>query len=167
VLVDKLKGKKQPAKNQLSDEQEADADLATAIGRNVIANPDMQQAMSQLVKSADPVMALGQFVSQLVMNVKEKAQQSDMPIDDMVWMASGGVVERLIEESAILAETFGVDVPKAAEAAIYEEVMNVLKMASKAGSQPQQPGAPQGQPQPTQGGPQLLQAQPPVEGGMY
>jgi hypothetical protein len=159
MIVDKIKGKeKAPAKGgiKLDDAQEADADLATAIGVRVMHEPDMMGALEQLLGSAEPVMAMGQFISQLVMNIKEKSDQSGMPIDDMVWMAKGGVVDRLIDQASLLAETFGVDMPASAEPAVMQEVMNVIKLAGSAGQgggQPQPQGAPVAGPPSPQGSP--------------
>ena len=137
---------------KLSKEQEVDADLATAMGLKVISDPSISQALGELTSSAEPNMALGQFVAQLVMTIKEQSQQNDMAIDDSVWLANGGVVDRLIDQLRIEVEDLGISIPVGDEALINEEVLNVLKLASKAGT---------GQPQATQAaGPQLLQGAP-------
>lgn len=158
MLVDKLKDKSSKNKRtSLSEEQEADADLATAIGVRLMNEPDMQQAIGQLVNSAEPTMAIGQFVGQMVMNIKEKSMQAQMDIDDQVWLAEGGVVDRLIEQASLEAESFGVSLPRGAEAAVQEEVMNVLKLAASSGQG--------GQPQQQAGSP-MVQAPMMVGGGM-
>lgn len=137
---------------KLSKEQEVDADLATAMGLKVISDPFTSQALGELTSSAEPNMALGQFVAQLVMTIKEQSQQNDMAIDDSVWLANGGVVDRLIDQLRIEVEDLGISIQVGDEALINEEVLNVLKLASKAGTgQPQAPQA---------AGPQLLQGAP-------
>lgn len=154
IMQELKKGQPSPEQgSQLSEEQEVDADLATAMGIRVMADPKTQEGLGQLVGAAEPSMALGQFIAQLVLNIKEQSEKAGMPIDDMVWMADGGVVDRLIDQARIDVEDFGVSIPAGGEDVINEEVMNVLKLASKSGSAPQE--APQGA-----GGPPLLQGPP-------
>lgn len=170
MLVDKMKEKPSPkGGKKLSKEQETDAKLASTIGLMLITNPDMEKGMIQLVQSGDPVAMLGQFIGTTIIKLKEQTMQNGLDIDDMVWMAKGGVTDRLIDQAILNLDAKGMDDLDGANDAVAEEVLNVIKLAGKigqgGGQQQPQGGAPMGPEQqaaPQQPmGPPLLQ-----QGGM-
>lgn len=168
-LIEKLKGEeapKQGKKNPLSEEAEADANLATALGVKFMLEPDMQQNMGKMLSAADPVMAMGQFLSQMIMNIKEQADANGLALDDQIWLARGGVVERLFDQGSMIAESMGIDLPASAEPAVVKEVMNVLKMAAQSGQGGAQQQAPQGPPMMQQGQGGGMMMPPGEQGGM-
>ncbi len=159
MLVDKLKGNApKKGKSSLSKEQEIDVNLASAMGLTAINTPQISEALVGMAQSADPVMAVGQFVAQLILNLKEQSVNNNVPLDDKIWMAEGGVADRIIDEAILNLTTEGVDGLAGTNDAVLEEVMNVLKLAGQAGgppqggAPPQQPAAPTAPVAPQMGG---------------
>lgn len=143
MLIDKLKGKTEEPKGKsaLSKEQEIDANLATAMGLTAMQTPQIKEAMLGMAQSADPVMAVGQFVAQMILNLKEQSMNNKVPLDDKIWMAEGGVADRIIDDAILDLTTEGVDGLAGTNDAVLEEVINVIKLAGKAGSGGQGPQA--------------------------
>jgi len=57
------------------------------------------QAMSQVLQGAnDPVQALAHVIFMAIGKVREKLDQKGMKIDDKVWIAGGGVLDRVMFE---------------------------------------------------------------------
>lgn len=132
--------KKEPAKTKdLSKEEEIDARLATAMGHAALATPEIKQGLEGMLSSAEPTMAAGQVLANMVMQMREQAESANLGLSDNIWMAQGGVADRLAETMAS-----NIGAPDQA-GAIWEEALNVFKLASKVGNDQQgAPAAPQG-----------------------
>lgn len=124
---------------KLSKDEEVDARLATAMGHAALSTPEIQQGLEGMLSSADPTMAAGQVLANMVMQMREQAESNNLGLSDSIWMAQGGVADRLAETMAS-----NIGDPNQADA-IWEEALNVFKLATKAGTQQQ---APQGTPVP-------------------
>lgn len=146
MLLDNMK-KEAPAKGaKRSKEQQLDLDIATSMGKTVVSNPEMQNALVQATQSAEPTMAIGQFIAQSILKLKEESINNGLELDDNIWLSDGGVADTLIDHTVknLSGQVEGLE---GAEGAILEEVLNVVKLASQSGGAPQE-GAP-----PPQGGP--------------
>ena len=157
-----------PKGRRLSEEQETDARLGAALGVALISNPQMEEAIVKLVSSADPVMALGQYLGTTVLGLKQNADKNGLALDDSVWLAEGGVVDRMTDQLILNLSAKGMDDLRGQEDAIADETMNVLKMASQTGQQQQGPPQPQaGPPAPVAGPPVAPTPMGREVGGMY
>lgn len=136
--MDKNKSKK------LSKDEMQDVRLLTAMGSMLVNSQEMQEGIRGLVQSAEPVVAVGQLVANMVLKMKEASTAQGLQVSDNIWMAEGGVADNVIDEVVdFLAKSEGVDLG-GQEEMIWIECLNVLKLASKAGQgQPQQAGPPQ------------------------
>ena len=126
----------------LSKEEEVDVNLATAMGATALYVPEMQEAIVGLAKSADPVMVAGQLVANLVINIKEQSMSRGLDFSDKIWLADGGVADRLADEICKVIDALtGEDMEQQADK-VWIEAINVLKMMKGgADQQGQQPGA--------------------------
>ena len=149
ALEDKFAKKEAPKGKQLSDDEETDANLATAMAASVMSSPEMIKALVEQTANAEPVMAVGQYIAEAMLNLKEQADKNGLDISDSVWTADGGVADRLIDQAVLNIVAGGGPDLEGQEEAINEEVLNVLKMAMQTGGGggqppqgPQQPGPP-------------------------
>jgi hypothetical protein len=155
MIVENIKGgKPKGGKSQLTREQEIDADLVSAIAVGMLSQPQVMEGFNQMLSSGDPVAMAGQFVATSLLKMKEQSAQK-MDIDDAVWLAEGGVADRMIDQLIMNLDAEGNDGLRGAQDEIVEEVINVIKLASKSGQQPQgqQPQQGMGPPAPSQQGP--------------
>lgn len=130
-------------KSQLTKEEEVDARLATAMGEAALGTPEMQQGIVGMVQSAEPVMASGQVLANMIMQMKEKADEQGLNLSDRIWMAQGGVADRLADRLANTVQSLaGVPIGDQGDA-IWEEALNVFKLAMQTQQGGQAPGAPQ------------------------
>lgn len=162
-------GKKEPEKKgiTLSEEEEADADLATAMLVTLLSNPQMEKGLQELLSSAEPTMVLGQVVGTTIMKLKEQSMKNGIDLSDNIWLAKGGVADRAIDQLAVNLHAMGG--PPVEDEAVYEETINIIKMASRAGKGgPPQPGQqPEpGAPAPQEAGPPMPAMGDPNSGGM-
>ena len=128
------------------------------------------QALQQVLQGAeDPVAAVGNAVFMALGKVREKLEEQGMSIDDKLWVAKGGVLDRvLFEVIAILKTVLGVEQAGTAEfaSALKGSVIELMEQEDAGGGQEQAPmGAEQGGMQaPPQGPPQGPQS--PLLGGV-
>lgn len=134
---------KQAKSKKLSKDEEQDTAMATAMGATVLASEQARQGIDQMMGSAEPILAIGQVVANALLHLKEQSDKQGMGFSDNIWMAQGGVADRLIKEVVrdVDART-GEDMTSQSDK-IWIEVVNFMKMAGSAGSNPQQQGAPQ------------------------
>jgi hypothetical protein len=141
MIVDKMKNKPETKKSsKLSKEQEVDTDLASAIAVGMLSQPQVMEGFNKMIQSGDPVAMAGQFVATSILKIQEQASQK-MNIDPNVWLAGGGVADRMIDQLIMNLEAQGDDSLRGANEEVADEVLNVIKLASKAGQ-----GAPQERP---------------------
>lgn len=137
----------------LTKEEEVDANLATAMGATALYVPEMQEAIVGLAQSADPVMVAGQLVANLVVNVKEQSMTRGLDLSDKIWLADGGVADRLADELCkVIDATTGQDMDGMTDK-VWIEALNVLKMMNGGPQQGRGQGAPETAPQPAGGAP--------------
>lgn len=120
---------------ELTEEEEIDARLATAMGHAALSTPEVKQALEGMMSAAEPPMAAGQMLANLITQMKEQSDAQGLGMSDNIWMAEGGVSDRLSET---IATNMGE--PEAATA-IRQEVLEVLKMGAQVGEQNAQAGA--------------------------
>ena len=128
------------------------------------------QALQQVLQGAeDPVAAVGNAVFMALGKVRDKLEEQGMPIDDKLWVAKGGILDRvLFEVIAILKTVLGFEQAGTAEftSALKGSVIELMEQEDQGGGQEQAPmGAEQGGMQaPPQGPPQGPQS--PLLGGV-
>lgn len=174
AIQDELKKGAKPAKENkkgdlLTDEEETDVDLATAMANVALSMPEVTDSLDQMVQSAEPVLAIGQFIANMVLNIKEQAMTQGLNLSDKIWLAEGGVVDR-IDDSVVqnLAQRTGLDLTQDMQK-IWIETLNVFKLAAKTGqaaAAKQQNTPPQGAPAPAPVGANIGAAAPAINGGM-
>lgn len=152
-----------PAPNEggdLTDQEEQDADMATAMIGAVMSTPEMVQSLVQQTANADPIVAVGQYIADAMLNLKEQADANGLPLADKIWVARDGVADRMADQAILNIVAGGGPDLAGSEDAIYQEVINVLKLAQQAGS----PGDPRAGGAPAQGGqpPNAAPAGPPA-----
>lgn len=160
-----LNEQKKEVDQELDKEEEVDADLATQLGISAINDPSLEEGLIGMVQSADPSMVAGQFLGQLITQIKTNLDDNNAHLSDRVWMADGGVVDRLASMlSERIASETGIAV---APDDIYADTAEYFKFLVHAGQANQQ--AQQGAPAPgVPAGPFAQQAsQQPVGGGMF
>ncbi len=145
----------------LTDQEEKDADMATAMAGAVMSSPEMVQSLVQQTANADPIVAVGQYIADAMLNLKEQADANGVPLADKIWVARDGVADRMADQAILNIVAGGGPDLAGSEDAIYQEVINVLKLAQQsgapAGGQPPVNGAPaapapSGPPMPAPGG---------------
>lgn len=158
-LAGKAKGMgavKAPEHNQqqnLGDEENTDVQIAEAVGMKIMNTPEGRQTLEGAVgEGGDPVAKLGMFFYQLIDNLQNKFDQTDMPLSPRIWLSNNGVVdswmEDLAEEGLVPLELVG---------PVKNEVLELLKLQEQTvgnkgaggpppqeGPMPQMMGAPEG-----------------------
>lgn len=87
------------AKKTLGKEAGIDIQIAGGMVVAGLASPNGLQTMQTVLQHAqDPANALGQIVFKMMLQVKQKLQERGVPIDNNVWLADKGVVDRVIFE---------------------------------------------------------------------
>lgn len=157
------KGGDPESKGDLSSEEEIMADTAFGLTGAILFSKPSRDALLQAVSgNGDPAAIVGNFISQITMKAIEKTQESGPEIAPSVWLAQGGVVERLLSAAGDLIETeSGKKFGDKEQQAAFGEVVETLKAAMHSASnsrnaREQQPGMGQ---QPMGGPPAPMMAQ--------
>src|SRR5688572_29721026 len=127
ALEEKLK-REAPKGADLSKEEEDDADMATAMAGAVMSSEDMVSNLVQQTANAEPVMAVGQFVAEAMLGLKEQADANGMKLADKIWTAKGGVADRLVDQAILNLVAGGGPDLEGQDDAIFQEVVSVIKM---------------------------------------
>lgn len=150
------------------DPKALDIQLAGSLTAAGLLSDEGLQAMQQVLQgSQDPAAAIGNAIFMAISKVREKLDQNDMAIDDTLWAAKGGVLDRvLFEVITALKAVLGFEAAGTSEfaQAVKQSVIQLMEQESAGGGEmppqegqmpPQQaPMQPQGQPQ-MQGSPLL------------
>jgi hypothetical protein len=94
---------------------------------------------------------LGNFLASAMDRINQKLQQKGMDLSPNIWLAEGGVVDRLLDEVEELASKAGVAFDDAVSSAVFAEVVDQLKLAGQANAKGQ--SAPPAGPPPGMGAP--------------
>lgn len=154
-----------PADNK----QATDIQVAGSLVVAGLLSDEGLQALQQVLQGAkDPVAAVGNAVFMALGKVRDKLEEQGMAIDDKLWVAKGGVLDRvLFEVIAILKTVLGFEQAGTAEfaSALKGSVIQLMEQEDAGGGAQQPPtggeqggmqappqGAPQGPPSPLLGG---------------
>lgn len=144
------------------NEQATDIQMAGSLVIAGLLSEQGLQALQQVLQGAkDPVAAIGNAVFMALSVVRDKLDQQGLSIDDKLWVARGGVLDRVVfEVLVVLKEVLGVQEAKTPQfaAGLKESIMQLMTQEEQGGP-PQQSGMPpQGMPMQgggmPQGGPQ-------------
>lgn len=87
---------------EAAPEQNSDALDIQVAGSLVVAgliSDEGLRALMQVLKGAqDPAMAIGNAVFMALSKVREKLDQNGMSVNDKLWMAKGGILDRVLFE---------------------------------------------------------------------
>jgi hypothetical protein len=136
------KAAKAPANDsQLSDEEELDLEIVTAMAKKMLVEGGgLDVVKSAVGESEDPSSVIGQFFAQLFAQMQESLPQ-ELEISPRVYLAKGGVLEQLLD---FLEVKLGL--PKEFSDQVWDAVLETVKAAAMAPpeqAQPQGPAAPQ------------------------
>jgi len=147
---------------QPSEADEMDKKIAVGLSAVQMLSPEGSQVIAKNLASKNPAKQIAIFLGQLIEQVMEASQGTEIPMSPAVWMSEGGVIDELGEILATIAEKSGIQVDIAALIpAIKQELMVLSEAANKQMQQQEQAGPPQGAPpqgppagaQPSIGGP--------------
>lgn len=136
------------------NEQATDIQMAGSLVVAGLLSDEGLQSLQQVLQGAkDPVAAVGNAVFMALSAVRDKLDQQGLSIDDKLWVAKGGVLDRVVfEVLVVLKEVLGVQEANSPEfAAGLKDTIMQLMAQEEQGGPPQQGGMPP-QGMPMQGG---------------
>lgn len=156
-----------------ANQNKTDIQMAgTLTAAGLLSDEGLQSLQQVLQGASDPAAAVGNAVFIALSKVREKLEQNEMSIDDKLWIAKGGVLDRvLFEVITALKAVLGFEAAGSGEfaAAVKDSVMQLMQQESEGQgpSEANMPGQPQGG-MPPQGMPQQAPQGPPsaLMGGM-
>lgn len=87
---------------EAAPEQNSDAlDIQVAgslVAAGLISDEGLRALMQVLKGAQDPAMAIGNAVFMAISKVREKLDQNGMSVNDKLWMAKGGILDRVLFE---------------------------------------------------------------------
>lgn len=87
------------AKETLGKSAKLDTQIAAGLTMAGLSSDQGLQSIQQVLQGAtDPAQAIAHVVFMAIEKVKNKLEQQGMAVDDRVWMASGGVLDRVLFE---------------------------------------------------------------------
>lgn len=143
-----------------------DIDIAySAVMLALLRAGGVEQMMKTVQGVGDPVKGLASVIYTTLAAAREQAQ-SQIEFDPNIWLAPGGVVDRVTKDVCELASSNGIQGAESKEFGVQvkREVVNMMKaedQGAQQGQAPANPAAPQGLL--AQAGPGVA---PPVQGGM-
>lgn len=143
----------------MEEQNKTDIQMAgTLTAAGLLSDQGLQSLQQVLQGASDPAAAVGNAVFMALSKVREKLEQNDMSIDDKLWVAKGGVLDRvLFEVITALKAILGFQQADSAEfaGAVKNSVMQLMQQESEGQgpseadmpNQPQEGMPPQGMPQ--------------------
>ena len=68
------------------------------VAAGLISDEGLRALMQVLKGAQDPAMAIGNAVFMAISKVREKLDQNGMSVNDKLWMAKGGILDRVLFE---------------------------------------------------------------------
>lgn len=146
----------------LSKEELTDVKLASSLILNPLLQDEGIAALQQAAQSAaDLPAALALAIFQALGQVKDQVQQRGIPLSSKIWVARGGVLDKVIQNVCQALASIPPEIPEAVEPDfmqdVKEEVFNLMESGGQQGGQmPQEAGPPNmlagGPPMPQMGG---------------
>lgn len=160
ALVEKMRPQAAPApapeegsgKAPLSARETLDSDIGFGLAASLLYSEGGSKSVLEAVKGQDPAVALGMFLSQMAMKLQQKTAEQGIELSPNIWLAEGGVTDRVLDEVEEMAEKAGVEMPEGIREQSVNEMMNVLKAASQSQPAGQEGGQPMGGQAPMGGG---------------
>lgn len=132
---------------EAAPEQNSDAlDIQVAgslVAAGLISDEGLRALMQVLKGAQDPAMAIGNAVFMAISKVREKLDQNGMSVNDKLWMAKGGILDRvLFEVVGVVKAVLGFEAagsPQFAQA-VKQAVVSLMQQESEqagAGATPQ------------------------------
>jgi hypothetical protein len=139
-------------RSPLAPDEELDSDIAFGLLGSLIYSEQGTQQMLNVLGAQNPAPAMGNFLASAIDRTNKKLGSKGMDLSPNIWLAEGGVVDRLLDEVAELANKAGVKFDAALQSQAFAEVIDQLKLAGQAesrsggaGQQPPGPLAPEQQ----------------------
>lgn len=149
---------------QEEEGEDLDNEIAFGLMANALLDGSGQQGIIEAVNQKNPVPVLASMIAALVVELAKRLEGSDMPIDQAVWLAPDGAVDRTIDFIDEVAGPLGEDV----KTAILSDVVDQIKLFKQKGV-PGSGGDAGAMPPPGAGGPPPQQSggptAPPPMGG--
>lgn len=83
----------EPAANQLTDEEEADLEIAVTLAKHLIDDGG-QEIIAEAMNSSDPGVVVGQFLMQMVMQMNENLPEG-VELSKRIYFAKDGWIEQI------------------------------------------------------------------------
>lgn len=116
-------------KTQLSEKEESDLEVVTAMARNLLVKGGGIETMQKALKSSrDPGQVVGQFMAQMILQMQQNMPK-DLDISPKVYLAEGGMLEQTLD----LIEDY-LDLPKEFSDQVYGECVETIKGAAQGAS---------------------------------
>lgn len=137
----------QEDRSELAPDEELDSDIAFGLIAKILYEDEGTDQLLNILSAKDPTPALGNLLATMIDSIGKKLAQRGMDLSPNIWLAEGGVTDRVIDQVAELAEKAGIALDDAAQSAVFAEVIDQLKMAGAAEKKgaagpPPQEGAP-------------------------
>ena len=126
-----------PEGNELSREEELDLKLAVKTAQRLMMEGGLKAIETSLNESQDPAKVVGQFLSQLILQMHEQFPK-DINVSPRIYLAEGGVLEQLLDFLEVKLK-----LPKEFSDQVFADVVEIFKAGAQ-GAQQQQPQAPPG-----------------------
>jgi hypothetical protein len=148
---------------ELAPDEELDSDIAFGLIAKILYEDEGTDQLLNIFSAQNPAPALGNLLTTMIDNIGKKLSQRGMDLSPNIWLAEGGVVDRVIDEVAELAEGAKIKFDDALQSQVFGEVIDQLKLAGQAekngaqmppeeGMGPPPPGGAGGPPPMQQGG---------------
>lgn len=125
-----------PEGNELSREEELDLKLAVKTAEKLMMEGGLEAIETSLKESQDPAKVVGQFLSQLILQMHEQFPE-DINVSPRIYLAEGGVLEQLLDFLEVKLK-----LPKEFSDQVFADVVEIFKAGAQGSQQPQpaQPG---------------------------
>ena len=141
---------KAPSQGRLSDEEEMDQEIGTAVLVDTFLGGEGEQGISRALNSPEPAKALAIQIFSVIEATQTESMDTEMPLSPRMWLAQGGAVDDFMEDLSEFGPRFGADSAtiEGLAPSVKQELVTMFQARSKdlAGQAAQQGGGGMGGP---------------------
>lgn len=120
--------------NELSREEELDLKLAVKTAEKLMMEGGLDTVETALKESKDPAQVVGQFLSQLIIQMHEQFPE-DLNMSPRIYLADGGVLEQLLDFLEVKLK-----LPKEFSDQVFHDVVEIFKAGAQSPQPQEAPG---------------------------